>query len=124
MLTIDGTVIEGVKHFTRRIIANQGIFKDAVGEGLYPGTINVKIDRSICINEHFRIKDPDPNYPRQILLFEICRINGVWAYRIRPHDIDNGSGGHGDDVIEISCPQKISSIKPGVSVKLEFFRSS
>jgi CTP-dependent riboflavin kinase len=43
MFTIVGTVIEGVKHFTRGITAIQGIFRDAVGEELYLGTINVKL---------------------------------------------------------------------------------
>jgi hypothetical protein len=37
-----------------------------------------------------RIRGVDIGYPQQDLLFEVCRINGIWAYRIRPYNLNRG----------------------------------
>jgi len=95
-------------------------FRAATGQDLYPGTLNVKIAAPLQIREHFRI--PDPIDPNQNLLFEICRINGFWAYRIRPSNIQTGDGGHGDDTIEIACSQEVPNVRHGSVVEIEFFR--
>lgn len=95
-------------------------FSDATGETLHPGTMNVKIDSQLPIQEHFRT--PDPLDPNQNLLFEICRINGFWAYRIRPQNIHTGEGGHGDDTIEVACSRELPNIREGSFVEIEFFR--
>jgi hypothetical protein len=55
-------------------------------------------------------------------LFEVCRINRLWAYRVRPCDLNIADGGHGDDVIEIICAQKIPNALPGNPVTLELLR--
>jgi CTP-dependent riboflavin kinase len=64
------------------------VFAEATGETLYPGTLNVKVSESLPIREDFRIEDP--LNPEQYLLFEICRISGRWAYRIRPYHRETG----------------------------------
>jgi len=95
-------------------------FREATGENLYPGTLNVKVTEPVPIREHFRIGDPiDRN---QNLLFEICRVNGLWAYRIRPSNIQTGEGGHGDDTIELACSQEVPNAGHGNVVSIEFFR--
>lgn len=97
-----------------------GVFREATGESLYPGTLNVKIETELRIQTHFKIRDPvDPN---QDLVFEICRVNGLWAYRIRPCNIHTKGGGHGDDTIEIACSKEVPNAGPGSTVEIEFFR--
>jgi CTP-dependent riboflavin kinase len=93
-----------------------------VGDGRksYEGTLNVKIEAEFRIQEHFKIKDPvDPN---QDLAFEVCRVNGLWAYRIRASNIHTKEGGHGDDTIEIACSTEVPNAGPGSIVEIEFFR--
>ena len=103
MRIVVGTLHNGSGDFTKRMTQFPGVFQQATGEELFPGTLNVRVKKQIKINEHFRIRGFDINEPEQDLLFEICRTNGIWAYRIRPYNLKNGSGGHGDHIIEIAC---------------------
>jgi len=96
------------------------VFAEATGESLFAGTLNIKVTELVPIREHFRIEDPLA--AEQDLLFEVCRANGLWAYRIRPCNRQTGEGGHGDDVIEIACSVKIPNADPGGTIDLEFFR--
>jgi len=96
------------------------VFERATGERLYPGTLNVNVGQQIPIKEHFRIRGAEINEPEQDLLFEVCRINGLWAYRIRPFDAVGG-GGHGDEILEIACSKKIPNVGPGVEVEIALF---
>ena len=57
--------------------------------------------------EHFRISGRDIEEPEQDLLFEVVKVNGLWAYRIRPYHLPSGLGGHGDDVLEIASSQEL-----------------
>jgi CTP-dependent riboflavin kinase len=103
MVEVRGRIHEGNKDFTKRMNAFVEVFREAVGEDLFPGTLNVRVDKEIRIKEHFRISGADIGEPDQDLLFEICRVNGRWAYRIRPYNLADGSGGHGDHILEIAC---------------------
>jgi hypothetical protein len=38
---------------------------------------------------------------------EVCRIDGFWAYRIRPYNLLTGRGGNGDHILEISSSTRI-----------------
>jgi len=96
-----------MKHFSRRMTEYPKVFEKATGERLYPGTLNVNVGRPNPVREHFRIRGTEINEPEQDLLFEVCRINQIWAYRIRPFHLATGEGGHGDHIIEIACSQKI-----------------
>jgi hypothetical protein len=55
-------------------------------------------------------------------LFERCRINGIPAYRIRPLNLINGGGGHGDHMLEIACSVEIPDVPHGTVVEIELFR--
>ena len=107
ILTIKGKAQDGVKHFSQRIDKHPNVFEKATGEKLFAGTLNVAVAYAVPIQEHFRIKGSDIEEPEQDLLFEICRINGIWAYRIRPHHLLHGGGGHGDNILEIACAVKL-----------------
>jgi hypothetical protein len=120
MIRISGVVQSGHRHFSERMTVSPAVFEAATGESLYPGTLNVKVSESLPIREDFRIQDP--LNPAQDLLFEICRINGRWAYRIRPYHRETGEGGHGDNVLEIACSAEIPNAKPGREMEIEFFR--
>jgi hypothetical protein len=97
----------------------------ATGEVPVGGTLNLKLDRNVEIREHFRMPDPWKG-ERQVLLFEVCRVLGTWAYRVRPLKLDgSGEGGHGDDTLEIMCTKWImrngSPLQHGDYVDVEFF---
>ena len=115
----------GYGHFSQRLRDFPDDFLKATGEVLVGGTLNLKLDREIKIREHFRMPDPWKD-ERQVLLFEICRVLGVWAYRVRPWKLDgSGGGGHGDHILEIMCAKWIvrngSHLKHGDYVDVEFF---
>src|SRR6266478_1018307 len=88
-----GEVVPGCRHFTQRMTTYRDGFKQATGEYLHPGTINVSVGEEIEIQEEFRIKGTDIGEPDQDLLFERCRINGLPAYWIRPYHLITGAGG-------------------------------
>src|SRR6266852_2802499 len=107
MVILNGRVEQGCKHFQQRLSreAFRAAYLKATGEQLHKGTLNVKVNGCIPVKEHFRIQGKDIGEPTQDLLFEICRVNQIWAYRIRPLDLYTGAGGHGDDTLEIGCSQ-------------------
>jgi hypothetical protein len=123
MILLKGRVDkEGVKDFTRRMREYPDVFYKATGERLIQGTLNIAVDRQIPPKEHFKIRGTEINEPEDFL-FEICRINGIWAYRIRPFNPRDGSGGHGDHILEISCSQHLPN-KPGTEVEISLFRDN
>jgi len=96
------------------------VFLRATGEKLLPGTLNVEIEKPLAVKEHFRM--PDVMDPEQDLLFEICRVGQIWAYRIRPWNRKTGAGGHGDHIIEITSSQEIPNAGEGSPIEISFFR--
>jgi CTP-dependent riboflavin kinase len=107
MRILTGDIVDGVGDFRQRMTAYAHVFERATGERLFPGTLNVRVSEPVAAVEHFRIIGAEIGEPEQDLLFEICRINGVWAYRIRPFNLYNGSGGHGDHILEIAAAQEL-----------------
>lgn len=95
------------------------VFERATGERLFPGTVNVNVGKPIPIQEHFRIHGKELNEPKEFQ-FEVCRINGIWAYRIRPLDA-NGGGGHGDHILEITSSQEIPNVREGAVIEIALF---
>jgi CTP-dependent riboflavin kinase len=114
--------VGGVGDFRRRMTKFPEAFARAAGEKLFPGTLNVDVKRKIPVREHFRIRGIEINEPEQDLLFEVCRINGIWAYRIRPLNLVDGRGGHGDHILEIACAQEIPDVPHGSIVEIALFR--
>jgi CTP-dependent riboflavin kinase len=99
------------------------VFTKATGQALYAGTLNVKVAQMVPIKEHFRILGRDIGEPQQDLLFEICRVRGKWAYRVRPFHLGTGGGGHGDNVLEIVCAERLKcdDLQDGDRVDVAFF---
>jgi CTP-dependent riboflavin kinase len=126
MLVARGKVVNGCGHFRLRIANYLHVFCSATREkDLFPGTLNIQVENNIPvpIREQFRIRGKDIiNEPKQDLLFEVCRIYGLWAYRIRPFDLNTGGGGHGDHILEIICSQHIPNASIGSEVQVELFR--
>lgn len=103
MIRVGGRLQRGVGHFSPRMKKFEQLFRDATGEALMLGTLNLKMDREIPFREHFRIArlEGDEWGWTGPMLFEICRIDGHWAYRIK--------GGHTDRrIAEITCSRRIS----------------
>ena len=124
MIILKGSVCpdgEGAKHFVRRMTQHPEVFERATGEKLFPGALNVNVGERIQIKEHFRIRGTEINEPEQDLLFEVCRINQIWGYRIRPFQLAPREGGHGDHILEITCSQKIP-VSPEDEVEIALFR--
>jgi CTP-dependent riboflavin kinase len=122
MILLEGHVVQGLGHFRQRMTKYPEVFRRAAGVSLFPGTLNVKVDREIPVKEQFRILGVDIGEPEQDLLFEECRINGIKAYRVRPYHLQTGSGGYGDDILEITCSQEIPNVPTGSAVEVELFR--
>jgi CTP-dependent riboflavin kinase len=112
---------QGLKHFSKRMREYPEVFERATGERLYHGTLNVTVGQPVPVREHFRIRGMEINEPEQDLLFEVCRINRIWAYRIRPFQLATGEGGHGDHIIEIACSEKIPNVPEGIAVEIALF---
>ncbi len=122
MLTVTGKIVQGVGHFQRRMGSHPDAFRHATGEALFPGTINVEIPRDFPIRRDFTLAGSDIGEPDRVFFFEVCRIEGVWAYRIRPLNLVTGRGGHGDSTLEIACSRRLPNIVPGREVEIAFFR--
>jgi hypothetical protein len=124
MLIVKGKVKQGCGHFRQRMTNFPLPFRKATGEDLFKGTLNVELENNRCIpiTEQFRIRGTDIAEPWQDLLFEVCRISGLWAYRIRPYDLCTGAGGHGDNILEIACSEEIPNVSTGSQVQIELFR--
>ena len=127
MRLVTGTVDkkDGWGHFRKRLKDFPEEFLKTTGEMLVGGTLNLKLDTEVKIREHFRMPDPWPAEP-QVLLFEVCRLLGAWAYRVRPWKLDGSEGGgHGDNTLEIMCSKWVikngSHLQQGDSVDVEFF---
>lgn len=125
MRIVSGKIQNGCGHFTKRMCDYPDVFENATGEKLYPGTLNIHTDDKVPVHEHFRIIGQQINEPNQDLLFEICRVNGIWAYRIRPLNLENGKGGHGDHVLEIACKIRLRDMDnfKDNEIKIELFRA-
>jgi hypothetical protein len=124
MIILKGIVCseaQGMKDFSRRMREYPEVFEKATREHLFEGTLNVNVGKPIPVKEHFRIRGAEINEPEQDLLFEVCRINQIWAYRIRPFNLVTGGGGHGDHILEIASSREIPNVPPGTEVEIAFF---
>ncbi len=124
MIILKGLVCpkaQGMKHFSRRMGEYPEVFERCTGERLYRGTLNVNVGKPIPVREHFRIRGTEINEPEQDLLLEVCRINQIWSYRIRPFHLVTGEGGHGDHILKIACSLKIPNVLPGTEVEIALF---
>jgi hypothetical protein len=123
ILKVTGTVTPRMSgHFKPLMEDFSRVFEEATREKLFPGTLNVKVERPIPIKEDFRIPAWKLGGDEQDLLFEACRIDGIPAYRLRRFNPSTGEGGHGDDILEISSLTWIPNSTPGSTVTIEFFR--
>lgn len=124
MLTLAGKVLDGRGDFTKRFQTYPDVFKRATGEDLFPGTLNVIVDVNVKPVAHFKILGLLIGEPNQDLWFEVCRINRLWAYRIRPVNLLDGSGGWGDNILEIACTAKLRDLNgfDSNNVEIDLFR--
>ncbi len=53
MTVLKGSVVRGCGHFTHRMSNFPEPFRSAIGETLFPGTLNVDVGRPIGIKEDF-----------------------------------------------------------------------
>ena len=121
-MIVRGQIVRGCNHFQVRMTKYRDVFKKATGQELFPGTLNVKVDRQIEVREDFRIKGTEIDEPEQDLIFEPCRINGIEAFRIRPLHLATGLGGQRDDTLEIAAAQRVPCVEIGTEVEVELFR--
>lgn len=121
-VVLDGRVERGVGQASRRMASSPEIYERAFGERLFPGTLNVRVERRVPLREHFRIFGiEEKNDPTQDLLVEVCLLDEIIAYRICPWRLESGLGGHGDYVIELACPQKMANMTYGSRVTVSLF---
>ena len=98
-------------------------FEGATGEKLYPGTLNLRVTEEVPPRKHFVLSGSEIGEPQQDLWFEIVRVNGIWAYRIRPFQPLSGAGGHGDTVLEIAAAMQLRpTLSQAPKIAVELFR--
>lgn len=56
-MLVRGHIVRGCGHFQSRIANHPDVFENHTGQELFPGTLNVKIDRQIKVTEDFRIRE-------------------------------------------------------------------
>lgn len=122
MLLLKGELVDGVRHFQTRMTRYPEVFAAATGERLFPGTLNIRVGAPILPVEHFRIRGTEIGEPEQDLLFEVCRVNNIWAYRIRPRNLLTHSGGHGDHILEIAASVELRPSLTGKEITVALFR--
>ena len=122
MLVVKGQIVDGIGDFRKRMTRFPEVFSAAAGQRLFPGTLNLKIDAPIPPVEHFRIRGIEIGEPEQDLLFEVCRVNDIWAYRIRPWHLLTHSGGHGDHILEIASSVELRPALSGKEIYIGMFR--
>jgi CTP-dependent riboflavin kinase len=59
-MILTGEVVRGCGHFKERMTTYREVFKQATGEHLHPGTINVNVGEAIEFQGEFRIKSFKP----------------------------------------------------------------
>ena len=100
-----------------------GAFERAAGERLFPGTLNLEVPEEVPPCHHFVLSGTEIDEPGQDLWFEIVRVNGIWAYRIRPYQPRSGGGGHGDHILEIASAQELRpTLSRAEQIEIELFR--
>lgn len=123
-MRVTGRLVDGIGDFRKRMTTYADVFTRVVGHELFPGTLNVEIERLLVVREDFRILGRDIDEPEQDLIFERCQILGRAAYRIRPYQVLTGGGGHGDHILEIASREELRPLLVGREdqIELEFFR--
>jgi CTP-dependent riboflavin kinase len=123
-MKVTGRITHGVGDFRVRMVRFADVFERAVGEPLFPGTLNVDIQRPLRIHEDFRIPGSTIGERGQDLLFERCLVAGYRAYRIQPYELSGGAGGHGDHILEIASVMELRPLLVGREdiVEIEFYR--
>lgn len=122
MFILRGSVTEGDARSQSMMLQFGDAFRAATGEYLYPGTLNVKLPRAIPIQPQFRIGAEHTGELGQELLFEICRVNRLWAYRMVRIRKRSGRPVRPNGLFEIVCAQKIPGILTGCKVIVELLR--
>jgi hypothetical protein len=134
MRIVKGKIENGCGHFEKRMKNNSHAFNETTRETLFPGTLNIRevTNSDVKITEDFRIRSEDIDdsgidESDQDFIFEICRVKGKWAYRVRPCNRETHKGGHGDCVLEIACSTRIRDLphcNEGEEIEVELFNYS
>jgi CTP-dependent riboflavin kinase len=106
-MRVVGRVIEGMGAWRPRIERFPEVFRRGLGQPLFPGTLNVQIDRPLAIHHDIRIPGSLIGEPEQDMLFERCLIEGIEAFRLRPFQSASGAGGWGDHILEIVSAKQL-----------------
>jgi CTP-dependent riboflavin kinase len=116
-----GRVVPGMGAWRPRMERFPEVFLAHTGQRLFPGTLNVLLEAPLPIRAEFRIPGSAIGEPEQDMLFERCMIEGIDAFRLRPFQLADGSGGHGDHILEIVCSQELRRLlRDPDSVVVEF----
>ncbi len=100
MITLTGRVTRGFGHWTHRIARNQQAFESAIGETLYPGTLNIQVPAAVLVRPEFVVYG-DAIGEGEDFLIERVLVGGLPCYRVRPYRLFDGIGGWGDHTLEI-----------------------
>ena len=125
-LRLTGNVQKNAGAFSKRIRDFKTKFVQATHiPNLHEGTLNVWVDECVAIWPEFMIEGKELDKTEEDYLFEKCKIivgtEEYEGFRVRPYHRPDGSGGNGDNCLEIIA-EPIPNALPGAIVILEFVR--
>lgn len=122
MVILKGRVTSGIGDFSYWIEKLQDHYSKKIGMKLYPGTLNIELDKPYSLPEK-RIRLEKEEYGGTVSINLVnCKILGRDAFILRTDKSENGLGRHPKTIIEIACDIKLRDkykLKDGDVVKVE-----
>jgi len=100
--TLCGSVTSGRGDFGKWIHKFQNAYLEHTGLRLYPGTLNLKLDRPFRMPKRARLMDLRPYGGNLTVYLLPCRVLGRCAFVLRTQANELGQGDHPHEVIEIA----------------------
>ena len=107
MRTFSGTVRSGRGDFAQYIARFGGAYAATCGVTLYPGTLNVEIDREWRVPAGVPKLTPD-DYDGQVVVYVVpCLFMGEPAFVLRTEANERGDGDHPRTIVEVASARRL-----------------
>lgn len=104
-VVLRGQVTGGKGEHAHWMTVHADLYEAKTGIALYPGTLNVQLDREWHVSgESIRLEPPEYGVPLSIVP---CTIAGIPAFIVRTDKNDRGEGDHHPTVVELVSPVRL-----------------
>jgi riboflavin kinase, archaea type len=107
-MVVRGRIASGTGGHAHWMRLHAELYEAKTGARLYPGTLNVVLDRDWYVSGDVLRLEP-PEYPVPLSITP-CAIEGVDAFVIRTDKNDRGEGDHAPNVLEIAASGHLRSV--------------